>query len=375
MIMWHGLGLPSGCMQFLKARGGNFAFTTAIMLPVLVGTIGLAIDSAHLFQFRNSLQQAADSATLATSSKLGSTASATQSEAEILAKQFLAGQMQNQMQEESASSASKPQMVGDPSVAVEIDQSNPGSKRFAVTMSVAYDVPLSAFSRAIGLDKMRVSVNSISESSIQTRAPLSLYFVLDKSGSMSDYTTSGITKIQSLKIAANTLLDQLDTADPTQKYVRTGAVAYSHIMRTPTALAWGTWGARIYINNLNPGGNTDSGQPTVKAYTSLAAGSENAAHQARNGQIPTKIILLMTDGENNVASADQTTLSACTNAKNDGMLIYTVALMAPPAGQSLLSQCASGPTYYFEAENTQQLVDAFKAIGERAADQATRLTN
>ncbi|MNL89721.1 hypothetical protein D3C87_2202230 [compost metagenome] len=49
--------------------------------------------------------------------------------------------------------------------------------------------------------------------------------------------------------------------------------------------------------------------------------------------------------------------------------------MAPKRGQTLLEDCAtSETTHYFKAENTADLVAAFKAIGERASAMATRLT-
>jgi hypothetical protein len=48
--------------------------------------------------------------------------------------------------------------------------------------------------------------------------------------------------------------------------------------------------------------------------------------------------------------------------------------MAPQRGQELLRYCASSSSHYYEAEETAELVAAFKAIGERASAMISRLT-
>lgn len=49
--------------------------------------------------------------------------------------------------------------------------------------------------------------------------------------------------------------------------------------------------------------------------------------------------------------------------------------MAPSKGQSLLKYCATDASHYFAAENTTDLIRAFKTIGDKAAEQMTILTN
>jgi hypothetical protein len=46
--------------------------------------------------------------------------------------------------------------------------------------------------------------------------------------------------------------------------------------------------------------------------------------------------------------------------------IYTIAFMAPTNSETLLKACATSPDhYYVNAQNGSDLMDAFKAIGER----------
>lgn len=90
-----------------------------------------------------------------------------------------------------------------------------------------------------------------------------------------------------------------------------------------------------------------------------------------------KVLLLMTDGDNNVV-IDETglkftrsvdvsptntmTSNICENIKTDGILIYTVGFsVTDPTTKKMLEKCAS-PDSYFDAENSQQLLNAFNDI-------------
>ena len=92
-----------------------------------------------------------------------------------------------------------------------------------------------------------------------------------------------------------------------------------------------------------------------------------------------RAMVLMTDGENccghrySQAVQDQNTLDVCTQLKNQGVLIYTVAFEAPPAGQSLMQGCASSPSHYFDS-NVGGLMNIFAAIAANVVTQTLRLT-
>ena len=51
--------------DFYKNRRGNFALTTAIVAPVLMGVVGLAVDFSIFFSQKSQMQEAADQAALA----------------------------------------------------------------------------------------------------------------------------------------------------------------------------------------------------------------------------------------------------------------------------------------------------------------------
>lgn len=60
---------------------------------------------------------------------------------------------------------------------------------------------------------------------------------------------------------------------------------------------------------------------------------------------------------------DKKTLTACTNAKEDGIVIYTIRLEERDAGTGqLLSDCATSKNHYFDAPSRSQLEPIFDAI-------------
>jgi len=230
-----------------------------------------------------------------------------------------------------------------------------------------------------------------------TKNAFSMYMVLDRSASMSDSTNTSYTttcylvpllklgpyqctkkysKIEALKLAVNTLTGQLSTADPDSKYVRTGAVSYNDAQQTPSPLDWGVTAVNAYVNNLTASGNTNSSDAMATAYAALMQPAEASLHKTKNGAAkPAKFIVLMTDGENTKLVYDSATRAVCDKARSSEVIVYTIAFMAPPAGQDLLKYCATTAEHYFAAEDTADLVEAFKVIGETSAKTLVHLTN
>lgn len=399
--------------RLLGDRGGNFGIMTAIMLPVLVGAAGLAMQVGDILLSKQQLQEAADSAALATATALANGKIQT-SQAEAFARDFVAGQMANYVQ-------SGVDIKGATGVDVHTTTSGK-STSYQVTVSPSYDLAVNPLMQAVGFSTQHLSTSGTTVSGhSQTQGSVSMYLALDKSGSMGEdtatvnadnptesytydcnghYTKKGkwvydtctgsranyYTKIEALKIAAGNLFGQLNSADPNAEYVRTGAVSYDLVQYTPSNLAWGTTGVTSYVNALQAGGGTNSSGAVSTAYSSLtaknAAGNDNedALHKQKTGQVPKKYIVFMTDGDNNDDSRggrsyDTLTKATCDSAKAKGIEIYTIAFMAPSVGQALLHYCATDDSHYFQAEKMEDLLAAFKAIGAKASAQLTRLTN
>ncbi|WP_245292918.1 vWA domain-containing protein [Pararhizobium arenae] len=400
-----------GALRLFRNRDGNFGLLAAVVLPTVLVTAGVAIDTTNLLMAKNNLQDAADSAALAASSALVNR-NMSISDAKLLAANYLKAQMYNWNNSSLSSEGENPPEQFLDNSKIEISQAAGlgNSKRYVVNVSARISVGLNPFTQISGYKEVTVGAASRSESTTEARNALSMFLVLDRSGSMAwktnaiQTTTKScyiyeesywpnakwstpcyLSKISSLKLAVANLLTQLKTADPTSSLVRTAAVSYNDKQDAPGTLAWGTTDALNYVNALNATGGTDSSGAIKAAYNALTATgskSETAVHAAKNGQSAAKkFLVFMTDGENNFyngksndTASDAETKKTCDAARDASIEVYTVAFMAPSRGQKLLKYCATDASHYFQAEDSAGLIAAFKAIGEKASDLTVRLT-
>ncbi|WP_156387113.1 MULTISPECIES: VWA domain-containing protein [unclassified Rhizobium] len=398
--------------ELLRDRKGNFGIMGAIALPVVLVAAGVAIDATNLVMARNHLQDASDSAALAASSALVNQ-NMSIADAKLLAVNYLKAQMYNWNAGSGLTDEEVKKLAEEFTSNTVVDiKEVPGlgnNKNYYVDVSTKLAVKLNPMTQITGNKTANVTTRSKAEASTEAKNALSMYLVLDQSGSMGDNTatadpaaptkqesytcgkktcyrtvTNYLTKIAALKRATADLLTQLKNADVTTSLVRTGAVSYSSKMFTPTSLDWGEQHVLNYVNALPASGSTDSSAAFAKAYADISAATEKTAHKNKNGQVPTKYIVFMTDGENNYYNgksnsdsgklSDAATKKSCDDARTAGIQVYTVAFMAPDAGKKLLSYCATDASHYFSAEDATQLTAAFKYIGEKASQLSVRLT-
>ncbi len=113
-----------------------------------------------------------------------------------------------------------------------------------------------------------------------------------------------------------------------------------------------------------------------------------------NTPLMDKVLLIMTDGENTIdnsnrgaygylsngylGTTNQTNAvnqlntrltTVCNSAKNNDIIVYTIAFGGPGTTvENLLRNCASKPEYYFDSENGEELQSAFQQIGDSLAN-------
>ncbi|RUM09284.1 vWA domain-containing protein [Rhizobium chutanense] len=385
--------------RMLSDRGGNFGIITAIVAPVLLAAAGMAIQVGDMLLSKQQLQEAADSAALATATALANGTIQT-SEAQAYARNFVAGQMANYLQ-------SGVDIKNATGVTVQTTKSG-NSTSYQVTVSPGYDLMVNPLMQAVGFRTQHLSTSSTTVSGTsQTKSALSMELVLDQSGSMSYdtdtcdvYKRNGncktyVVKIDALKQASASLFDALDKADPQHALVRTGVISYSNgLLRDPwtnkvtsvSAMDWGTTKSRDYVKTISPSGGTDATEPmqtaddTIKK-TADSTDAESVAHLKKSNSKVDRFIILMTDGEMTGNSStwskdkDQSVRDKCDQAKKDGITLFTVAFMAPDKGKSLLQYCASPGGNYYEAETMEKLVTDFESIAQTATKATTLLTN
>lgn len=390
---------------------------TAIMLPVLFGFAGAGLELTKVMQVKSDLQNAADAATLAgaTSARI---AEGKKSDAQVAAESkifMLTQPWAQQLTDEEKKEVD----AGLNTVAT--SKVSPLGTDFTVTTNLSYNIKLNPLLGFIGVKTMKVSITSTAKSSFNKGAPLSMYLVLDRSGSMSfktntvdrskyscpNYTSANwgqsqsrvtsnpcyVNKIASLKTAVSYLVDTLNKADPTYSaaatpsstLVRTAAIGYDSTTYDPQKLGWGTKAVNTYVQAIPPypEGGTDARTGLKTAYDALKKSNPDEAleHTANKNGSFERFIVLMTDGEmtgkssNWDASIDASVRTTCTTAKADGIRIFTVAFMAPDRGKSLLQACATSMDNYYAPENVEEIVEAFGDIGRKAAGNISRLTN
>jgi len=352
--------------ELLRNNNGNFAMLAGLTIPVLFIAGSLAVDTTNAMSMKVRLQNAVDSAALATSTRLAQEEGLTLEDAKAFALMFLNGQVE---EDKSA--------FTDFSIKPTVDiteTKEDGSTVWRVSISLVGTQAVTPMARLMGQENISVGVFGGSESAAgKTQGAFSMALVLDRSGSM-DWDLEGQRKIDVLKSAVGGLLDQIETADPTHNYVRIGAASYNTRMTGSQKLHWLPKQTRSFVNALPASGGTDSTEAFSWAYDNVSDKKEVNQHKAKNGQEPQRYIVFMTDGDNNYSSADSSTRILCDQAKGAGVQVYTVAFAAPKRGKELLSYCASSSAHFFDAQSSADLIAAFKSIGEQASQVASRLT-
>jgi Flp pilus assembly protein TadG len=158
------------------------------------------------------------------------------------------------------------------------------------------------------------------------------------------------------------------------------------------------------VNQLEPEGNTHIGLGAAWAWRLLSPrwqnywGGDMNANQlplAYNTPLMSKVVVLMTDGDNTidsnnwgsywylnagklgttnqsaaVTSLNNRLLTTCTNMKNNGIIVYTVAFgtSISTSARNMLQACASRPEYYFYSPTGATLQASFRQIGDSLAN-------
>lgn len=147
----------------------------------------------------------------------------------------------------------------------------------------------------------------------------------------------------------------------------------AHLTHIPIGLAWG-W------RTLSPGapyteGSLYSDEDTIKALVLMTDGentiSGNSTHNLSTftgyGYLA-KARLGTTSASTAETRLDQKTARLCTNVKNAGIRLYTIAFqVSDTTTLNLLRDCASSPENFFATSTGAALSDAFRAIASELA--------
>lgn len=166
--------------RFLADTAGNFGIMTAILLPVLLGVAGAGMELANVMQVKADIQNTADAGALAavTQARLREGDMADE-DIKKLAKDFIVGQMENDLTD-----AEKKELDKNTVATVSTTDGTRG-KTYTVTTTITRQIKLNPLLGFLGASTLNVSATGTAQASVNKGAPISMYLVLDRSGSMS----------------------------------------------------------------------------------------------------------------------------------------------------------------------------------------------
>ena len=402
-----------GMTRFLRRDEGSMAVFSVFVFFAMLLVGGLAVDMMRHENERIRMQNTADRAVLAATMLRENVSNATPQQ--IVNAYF-------------AAEGLDAQLAGRVSVVTDDDNGR------TVTVAPAATVP-TLFMNMLGIDDFAIVTPAQATEAMGGGAQIELVMVLDVSGSMGGSNKIGAMRTAASDLATSLLTDNEDgsvaiTIVPYDEWVLPPAGflnSFTNVTGSGACNDWSVWNVvtgsldqatlrrscntdawaqvRPYenrvadatgaINGLVSRGTTsiDLGvrngalffDPSIRpAITTLIAnGTVSPIFAGRpyswNEPGVGRALILLTDGENccgarySTAQQDLNTLSVCSELKDRGVLIYSIAFQAPSSGAALMQGCASSPSHYFNAD-TSQVQAAFQAIGNNIQTQALRLT-
>jgi Mg-chelatase subunit ChlD len=181
------------------------------------------------------------------------------------------------------------------------------------------------------------------------RFPLHIVLVLDGSGSMQGQPT------QQMKQAAARMIRGLDMGSyPSTKV---GVVEFNSQARRLCSLTNNENQAVGAVNRVGANGGTRIDLGIMEGLRVISQGRSGL-----NRDELTEVMVVLSDGGNNAGCAP--VLAAARQARGQGILLIAVCV-GNSCDEQCMRQVASGPRYYFRAQNAGQLSAVFERIRDR----------
>lgn len=258
-----------------KEKGIAVLMTAALMF-MLVPVAGLAVDGGIAYVLKTRLSSATDAAALAAARSLsvGMTLAEQETEARARALDFFDANF-------------KENAFGTRNLVVDAVVAETESKTRSVTVSAAFDAP-QYFMRVLGYDKIRISGRGRA-----SRRDVNLIMVLDKSGSMGNYSDPG-SPCAKMKEAAKYFVGLFAEGRD-----RLGMITYG-------STAFNAFEPKLNFKSSSPSLTTTIGTIQCLGGTSTGMAVQQAWDkiQAIDEQGALNVILLFTDGFANAVTAD-----------------------------------------------------------------------
>ncbi len=188
----------------LKNRSGNFGMMAAFVLPLLLAGGGVAMDMANMVMRKQELQNGADSAALAAAAAMANKGMS-ENDAKLLAMQYLSSQSGRDVSSgvDGSNHASDPTQVGS-DVKISSKALTGNAKEFTVIVDNYDTVQFNALTALLGQTAKKLHATSTVKASTEAKNALTMYLVLDRSGSMSFVTEQQNAQVNTCDNYTNT---------------------------------------------------------------------------------------------------------------------------------------------------------------------------
>ena len=181
-------------------KAGSAAVLFALLLPIMIGSMGLGFDAVRGMLVKQRMQQSLDAASVGAATSSGTDAELKQLASNIFAANFGTGFLA-------------------PPTTPEVEIGADG--RITVTASATFDT---FFMRLFEADKLTIGGHSVAS---RPTGDIEVALVVDISGSMSLNAGGGMNRIEALRIAAHDLVNILDGKKPPGSSLKFTIVPYN----------------------------------------------------------------------------------------------------------------------------------------------------
>jgi len=298
--------------QKSKREKGIAVLMTAGLMFLIVPVAGLAVDGGIAYVLKTRLSSATDAAALAAARSLnvGLTLAEQEAEARARALDFFEANF-------------KEGSYGTRNLSVTAAVAETEAKTRSVTVTAAFDAP-QYFMRLLGFDKIRIGALGRA-----SRRDVNLILVLDKSGSMGDYTDDN-SPCAKMKEAAKYFTDLFAESRDRLGMITYGSTAFRAFAPT---MNFKTASPNLVdtIDTITCNGGTSTGMAMQQAWDEIPAIDEEGA---------LNVILLFTDGYANAVTADYPVRTR-TDTRYGGSSGYKTWVAGSPGSFSGGSVCTS----------------------------------
>ncbi len=368
---------------------GNVLMIFALSIFVLVGFVGAAVDMSRVGMVRRHIQDAADAAVLRTMSMTSATDAARAKAADQVFSQNMQGTVLGQIEKTLTGDITTNRISQTYTVSAMVPSyfgAFFGKDEYPVTAVSQAQVDLQQYEIAMVLDTTGSMAQSSKMVNLKSSVSSALNGLLNSSGKNISASKVSIVPFNNMVRVSDGLMTSMKNAglvngttgscimDRNQPYDVSVAAANKHIAATQYTRA-NCYSSKIKaiqglndniaqvktaVNDLQPDGMTNITVGIQWGMETLSTNEPFVSTVAFKDSKVKKVMIVVTDGDNtenrwtnSESEINKRTAKACTAAKAEGIIVYTVKVIE--GDSAMLRACASEPKYFHDLTSASQL--------------------